>query len=195
VERRAGPSRPIGVRRAGVSSVWIIALAAIITVAGCMSAPDTKAPGSTAREPNLTGVVSASPAGDVVPPKILATIRQWQAEGTRIDGRIEWIQTTTHRALPILPDVPTTPDVPIYVLQMHGRFHVQTTGGPTGATASRIPFIDGMALLSLTVGTSQIGGGAQRIGRGQGPADLASIASVHSFALPAVAAPLRATTA
>jgi len=161
-----------------------VTLVGVLALAGCTASPTAMTPLATSSVSPTATVVSPSPSGDVVPPKILATLRRWQAQGTRIDGRIEWIQTTANGALPILPDFRRNPDVPIYVLQMHGHFFVETTGGPTGATAPAIPFIDGTALLSVAVGASEFGAGARRVGRGQADVNLASIAPVHSFALP-----------
>lgn len=160
-----------------------VALATVLTVAGCApasTATTLPAKSAASAEP---GVSSPSPIDDVVPTKILDTLREWQAQGTRIDGRIEWIQTTANSVLPILPDLTITPDVPIYVLQMHGHFFVQTTGGPPGATAPPVPFIDGTAVITVAVGKSPIGAGGRRVTRGQNDVNLESVAPVHSFSL------------
>jgi len=71
-------------------------------------------------------------AAAAVPAPVMKAVARARSDG-QIEGPVEWISTTTRRAAAIDHTGPAGPDVPIYAVQMRGRFTLDMTPRPVGA--------------------------------------------------------------
>jgi hypothetical protein len=70
------------------------------------------------------------------PAAVLVAVEQARTEGT-VSGTVEWIESTSRSVAALSHDGPGSPDVPVYVVQLHGHFVLDSA--PRPSLAAGIP--------------------------------------------------------
>jgi hypothetical protein len=114
-----------------------------------------------------------------VPPAVLEAVEGAQTFG-HIDRPVEWIVTTEQGAAPLDHSGPGAPDIPIYAVQLRGRFVLTGASGPAGAN-----FTPTGTVLILFVPISNPDRGGSGVELSNAVADLSRYGTVHAFTVPA----------
>ena len=119
-ERGRGPMRLTIVTR-----LRLLAVAVGLGLAGCSS--------STSTAISTTSPTSSAPVFEsTAPDKIVAAIADARREGT-ITGPVQWVSTSTKGFASVSGSGPGAADVPIYAIEMRGRFVLDNAPRPAGA--------------------------------------------------------------
>ena len=119
------------------------------------SASAPAAGGQVATAPSDTASSSATrTAADAVPAPVMKALARARSD-RQIVGPVEWISTTTQRAAAIEHTGPAEPDVPIYAVQMRGRFILDNAPRPMAAARSPHGTV---LVMFIPIGNSDQGG-------------------------------------
>ena len=146
----------------------LLIAASASTLAACGQVTTT--PSDTA-SPRATQ--TAAPA---VPAPVIKAVAQARSDG-QIEGPVEWISTTTQRAAAIDHLGPAEPDVPIYAVQMRGRFTLDNAPRPMGAARSPHGTV-----LVLFIPIENFDRGGSGLTLTEATVDLSRYGNVHTFA-------------
>ena len=146
----------------------LVIAAAASTLAACGQVATT--PSDTAR-PSATQTAAAT-----VPAAVMKAVARARSDG-QIVGPVEWISTTTQRAAAIDHTGPAEPDVPIYAVQMRGRFTLDNAPRPMGAARSPHGTV-----LVLFIPIENFDRGGSGLTLTEATVDLSRYGNVHTFA-------------
>lgn len=110
-----------------------------------------------------------------VPAPVMKAVARARSDG-QIEGPVEWISTTTQRAAAIDHTGPAEPDVPIYAVQIRGRFTLDNVPRPSGAQSPHGTVL----VVFIPIENSDQGGVGLTLT--ESTVDLSLYGTVHTFA-------------
>ena len=126
---------------------------------------------SDAASPSATQTTTAA-----VPAPVMKAVARARSDG-QIEGPVEWISTTTQRAAAIDHTGPAEPDVPIYAVQIKGRFTLDNAPRPMAAARSPHGTV---LVVFIPIGNPDRGGAG--VSLAESTVDLSLYGTVHTFA-------------
>ena len=111
------------------------------------------------------------------PPAVMAAVKSAQRSGD-VQGPVQWTRSTTQKAATLTQAQPGDRAVPIYVVQMQGRFRLDTAPRPPGAHSP-----EGTVLTVFVPIEGDPPQGASGLQLAYRATDLSPFGAVHSYVL------------